>query len=78
MNRTTPTGELPLSFQTCQGCPNRSLSCRTGCAGWQHREAEKQERYRRVQAARDGWMTSPLILQYSRKKWRRQKLGKKG
>lgn len=78
MSRTTLTDELPISFRTCQGCRERSLSCRTGYAGWQYREAEKQERYRRAQAARDGWMTSPLILQYSRKKWRRQKLGKKG
>lgn len=67
MSWTTLTDELPISFRTCQGCRERSLSCRTGCAGWQYREAEKQERYRRAQAARDGWMTSPLILQYSRK-----------
>ena len=52
MNWTTLTDELPISFRTCQGCRERSLSCRTGCAGWQYREAEKQERYRRAQAAR--------------------------
>lgn len=32
-------------FDTCQGCPDRSLSCRAGCPGWQEREAKKAERY---------------------------------
>lgn len=33
--------------QTCQGCPDRALGCRTTCAGWAYREAQKPERYAR-------------------------------
>lgn len=69
---------LDKTFKTCQGCQNRSLTCRAGCAGWQHREEEKQERYRRAQQVRGGWMDSPLIIGYAKKRHKRQKLGKKG
>lgn len=34
-------------FETCYGCPDRSLTCRSGCPGWAAREAEKPERYAR-------------------------------
>jgi len=34
-------------FDTCQGCPDRSLSCRASCEGWQAREQDKAERYER-------------------------------
>jgi len=34
-------------FETCYGCPDRSLSFRSGCPGWAAREAEKAEKYER-------------------------------
>jgi len=32
-------------FDTCQGCPDRTVGCHGACEGYQYREAEKPARY---------------------------------
>jgi hypothetical protein len=49
-------------FQTCQGCPDRSVACHGACPGYQAREQEKQQRYARTAIKNAGYYESSARL----------------
>ena len=65
------TGDI--TFRTCQGCQNRSLTCRKDCAGWQYREQEKAARYE----ARAEWVRSSYRSEAKARAMRKQILKQK-
>ena len=62
-------------FQTCYGCPDRSLTCRSACDGWQYREAQKQVRYAESETR---YHSYPTHARQEREQNRWKKLGLKG
>lgn len=63
------------TYKTCQGCPDRSITCHGACPGYQAREEEKQQRYARKALKAAG---QPLHETYNRIVRRNERMAQLG